>query len=485
MSETTSTIPFDLAGLDELARKTSPQLAKEVEADLNSSSVETPQPEVGAVEPEVPEVAPEPEQEDQVDPADTNEPEPETSISEELEELNRQSSEAKSKPAPAPTPETKTEEPVKPAPVSQRDSDLNLDNRQSAAMHPKTKKIIEERNQKIIVERNKADALAKEKEALATELNKAREALKTGVVPKETEEELTKLRETVREFDIQRDPSLQAKYDVPLSKNQAKILEVLQSFGVGKTVDGKDDSEAVSKLQRDGLNFKTVTPFIKKLSDEGYEEEAEQLRELLRDNIRIKTSKEAEISNWRTNFSAKKEQSIAEQRQNQEKSVSEIREHSQRILNSDISALSKDLPYLQRPSDPLPTDSAAITKAKQDSIAAYDAMAKQISDAVSELDSSKVSPDKVAEVNGRVSANAVQSIILKQHVLPKLMKDLADLRARNTELEAKFGKIKTAGTLSRAHAAAASAPAGAKAALPESNEDAARQIAKEMGVSVD
>jgi hypothetical protein len=478
MPEPIANIPFDLAGLEDLARKTSPQLAKEVDAELDSAPEPVAQPDEV-----VPEPVPEPETPVEPEPEAEAEVESETSIEDELGELNRQSEEAKSKPAPAPEP--KPEDTPKPAPVSQRDSDLNLDSRQSAAMHPKTKKIIEERNQKIIIERNKADALAKEKENLASELNKAREALKTGVVPKETEEELTKLREAVREFDIQRDPSLQAKYDAPLSKNQAKILEVLQSFGVGKTVDGKNDPEAVSKLQRDGLNFKTVTPFIKKLSDEGYEEEAEQLRELLRDNIRIKTSKEAEISNWRTNFSAKKEQSLTEQRQNQEKTVSEIREHSQRILNSDISALSKDLPYLQRPSDPLPTDSAAITKAKQDSIAAYDAMAKQISDAVSELDSSKVSPDKVAEVNGRVSANAVQSIILKQHVLPKLMKDLADLRARNTELEAKFGKIKTAGTLSRAHAAAASAPAGAKATLPESNEDAARQIAKEMGVSID
>jgi hypothetical protein len=65
-----------------------------------------------------------------------------------------------------------------------------------------------------------------------------------------------------------------------------------------------------------------------------------------------------------------------------------------------------------------------------------------------------------------------------------LVKDLAELRSRNAELEAKVGKIKTAGTLSRAHAAAAAAPAGAKAALPESNEDAAKQIAREMGISI-
>jgi len=79
----------------------------------------------------------------------------------------------------------------------------------------------------------------------------------------------------------------------------------------------------------------------------------------------------------------------------------------------------------------------------------------------------------------------VQGIILKQHVLPRLMKELSELKTRNSELETKVGKIKTAGNLSRAHAAAASSPAGAKAPLPESNEDAARQIAKEMGLAIE
>jgi hypothetical protein len=360
-----------------------------------------------------------------------------------------------------------------------------LDSRQSAVLHPKTKKIIEERNQKIIAERNKYESLSKERDTLTSELNQARESLKKGTIPKEVEEELTKLRGAIREIDIERDPTLHTKYDSQIAKNQEKILSILKGFGVGKTNDGRDDPESIKALERAGVNFKTVIPYIKKLSDEGYEEEAEHLRDILRDNIRIKNSKESEISEWRSNFTAKKEQSASEQKQNLDRVSSDVRDHSQRILNSDIAELAKDFPMLQRPADPLNTDSAAVAKSKQDAIANYDAMTKQVADAITQLDPSKASPDKASEINGRFSANAVQSIILKQHVLPKLMKDLADLRARNTELESKFGKIRTAGSLSRAHAAAASAPAGARAPLPESNEDAARQIAKEMGISTD
>lgn len=471
--------PFDLEGMADLARQASPDLAKLVEAELPKAPepvaepVEEPVVEPAAVEEPAP--APEPELEAKEEPA--AEPAAEKTIADELEELNRQSAEAKNKVAPV---ETKPVEQPK-----QRDDDLRLDTRQSAAMHPKTKKIIEERNQKIIAERNKADALAKEREEMAAELNRVREQLKKGAMPKEAEEELKILRERVREMDITRDPTFEIKYDRPTAENQNKILGILQEFGVGKTQDGEDDPEAVENLKREGLNFKTVSPYIKKLSDEGYEEEAESLRELLRENIRIKNSKEKEISEWKTNFEVKKQQAAQFSQQQSEKSTVEVREHATRILNSDIARLSKEFPFLNRPADPLPTDSATVAKAKQDAIAVYDSAAKSISEAVAELDPSRATPDKMAEVSGRLTANAVQNIIVQQHILPRLLKDLADLKARNSELETKVGKIKTAGSLSRAHAAAASAPAGAKAALPENTEDAARQIAKEMGISID
>jgi hypothetical protein len=478
--------PFDLGGLEELARKASPDLAKQIETEAQNAPepvvIPEPTPEPVEAAPAEPEpVEPQAAQEDPEPEPDTVAKDPDSSsIADELAELNRQSAEAKVKPA-APKAE---EPPVTPA-TPQRDDDLKLDVRQSAAMHPKTKKIIEERNQKIIAERNKAEAIAKEKEEMAAELNRIRADLKKGVVPKDVEEELKTLRERIRELDIVKDPSLEAKYDKPAAQNQEKILKVLQEFGVGKTQDGNDDPEAVEALKKNGLTFKTVAPYIKKLSEEGYEEEAEQLRELLRENIRIKDAREREISEWKTNFDAKKQQAQQFSQQEQEKTQVEVRQHAERLINSDIAELAKDFPFINRPPDPLPTDSPAVSRAKQEAIAAYDAAAKSISESVARLDPSKASPDKVSEVTGRISASAVQGIILRQHIIPRLAKDLAELRARNAELEAKVGKIKTAGNLSRAHAAAATSPAGAKTALPESTEDAARQIAKEMGLAID
>lgn len=473
----------------DLLRETNPQLAKQVNVDeISPPPAVEPEPEPApAAEPppaEEPAAAAPAEPEPAEEPEAVEEPKGETSIGDELEELNRQSAEAKAKAA-APAPKTEPKVEAKPAATPSRDDDLRLDTRASAAMHPKTKKIIEERNQKIISERNRAEALAKEKEELAAELNRAREEAKKGSLPKETQEELTKLRERVRELDITRDPSLAKKYDEPISQNQDRLLSVLREFGLGKTTDGKDDPEAIETLKRTGLTFNALAPHIKKLSEEGYEEEAEQIREILRENIRLGRAKEKEISEWKVDFDAKKQQAQQFSQQQQEKIATEAREHAARQLNNDIAVLSKDLPFLNRPAEPLPTDSAAVTKAKQDAIAAYDAAAKSISEAVAQLDPSKVTPDKIPEVNGRITANAVQGIIFKQHVLPRLMKDLADLKARNSELEAKVGKIKTAGNLSRAHAAAATAPAGAKAALPESTEDAAKQIAREMGLAIE
>jgi F0F1-type ATP synthase membrane subunit b/b' len=473
-------IPFDLDGMADILRETKPELAKQLDVESEQPAEET-------VPPPQPEAQPEPvAEEPAAEPEVAETPEPEASdapnsLEDELAELNRQSSEAKSKVAAKPV----AEQPKPAEAAKQRDDDLQLDTRQTAAMHPRTKKIIEERNQKIVTERNRAESLAKEKEELAAELNRARESLKKGVVPKETEEELTRLRERIRELDITRDPSLEEKYDKPVTENEGRIIGILQEFGVGKTVNGKDDPEAIEKLKSDGISFKSISPYIKKLSDEGYEDEAEGLRELLRENIRVKNAKQKEISEWRTNFDVKKQQAAQFSQQKQEQTLSEVRDHATRILNSDLTDLAKDFSFLNKPSEPLPSDSPAVAKAKQDALAAYEAASKSVSEAVSQLDASKAPPERVSEIQGRLTANAVQNIVIRQQVLPRLMKDLADLKARNSELEAKVGKIKSAGTLSRAHAAAATSPAGAKTALPESNEDAAKQIAREMGIRLE
>lgn len=472
--------PFDLEGLADLARKVSPEIAQQVDSDAGNVAPDpAPAPAVDEGEDLTPpESNPEPVEQPELD------EEPTTSIADELEELNRQSAEAAKAKEVSPVEVPKTVETPKPV-ENVRDADLKLDERASTVLHPKTKKIIEERNQKIIAERNKAEALAKEKADMEQELQKLREAAKTTTVPKPVEEELTKLRERIRELDIAQDPTIETKYDAPIRQNQDKIIDVLKSFGLGQTSDGKPDPAAIEALKKSGMGFSAIAPHIKKLSDAGEEGAAEELREILRENIRIGREKEKEIGDWKTNFESKKQQTIQQSQQQQESYTTQVREHASKILNADIAELSKDFPYLNRPSEPLPTDTPAVARAKQDAITAFEAASQAVSKAVGALDPSKAPPEKALEAQGRVSASAVQGIILREHVLPRVKKELAELRARNAELEAKVGKIQTAGKLSRAHAAAASAPAGAKAALPESTEDAAKQIAREMGITID
>lgn len=481
-----STVPFDLEGLADLARQASPELAKQVNTDLGGPDTPPPAPEEVktpvAEEPEVSET-----QESEVPAEPDLGPASETTLEDELQKLNQQFEAPKEKTSEKKsdkvlnTEKPKTEEP----PTTQRDSDLKIDDRASAVLHPKTKKIIEERNQKVISERNKSEALLKEKAALETELNKIREDLKKSPIPKDVQDELAKMRQALREVDITRDPALKEKYDAPMAKNQEKIITLLKEFGLGQTADGKPDPDAIEELKQNGLNFAGLAPLIKKLSDAGEEGAAEELREILRENRQLEQGKAKEISEWQTNFDAKQAMTQRQRAELQERTASETREHANKALASDLETLARDFPFINRPADPLPTDSPAISKAKLDAIAVYDAAAKAVGEAVAALDPSKAPPEKAAEVNGRFTATAVQGIILKQHVLPRLMKELSELKTRNSELETKVGKIKTAGNLSRAHAAAASSPAGAKTPLPENNEDAARQIAKEMGLAIE
>lgn len=485
-------IPFDLSGLSELASKANPELAKEIAAETGAPvepvtppAEETPAEETPASEQTPPadeKPAEEIPAEEQTPPAE------ETPLDEELQKISKQRDEeaakksADEKAAAAAKVTTPKEEKAAP---SERDKDIHLDDTTSRSMRPSTRKLIEERNQKITSERNRAEQLAKEKAELETKLAEISEAAKKVTLPKEIEEELKTLRERVRELDITRDPEIQRKYDAPVRQNEAAILAKLGEFGLGKTNDGKDDPEAIDRLKRAGLTINALAPHIKKLEEAGEIEAAETLRELTRENRRLAIEKAGEVAKWKADFDGKVQLRNQQVQQQQEQTTKAVGEHANRILNENLTNLAKTFPFVLRPAAPLPTDSAAVAKAKNDAIAAYDAAQKTITETLGQLDSSKVSPDKAAEVQGRASATLVQGVILRDHVLPRIAKENAELRAKVADLEAKAGKLKAAGTLSRAHAAAATAPSAAKAPLPESTEDAAKQIAREMGISVE
>ena len=119
-----------------------------------------------------------------------------------------------------------------------------------------------------------------------------------------------------------------------------------------------------------------------------------------------------------------------------------------------MAALEKDLPYLRRPADPLPTDTPAVVKAKQAALDEYNAAAQKIQEAVKGMNPEGLSPEKATEAIARINANALVAVTLKTHVIPKVMRELQSSQARIKELEAEVGRYKAAGRLSQAHGSA-------------------------------
>lgn len=352
-------------------------------------------------------------------------------------------------------------------PPPERDADLKYE--PSAHTHPKTRKIITQFQTAAKAARDEREAAIKRAEAAELKAKEAEEKAKTVVVPKEIEDEVKTLRERVRELDITKDPIIEQKYDRKIAANNDGILAVLKSNGYGaKVVDGKtvENPAALAKLAESGLGMKTVYPLIvqlqkaaEKFTTEGNEDaalqamqDADTLRDLLRENGRISQEKTKEIESWKGDHAKRQLERQTQTKHQQETQAAAFRQHTDAILKSDLETLAKDFSYINRPADPLPTDTPLTKKAKEAAIAEYDAAAKAIETAVTQLKpDAAATPEKLAEVVGRVNANAIQAQVLKLQVLPRLKADLAAARKERDEFRAELEKVRDAGKLSRQH----------------------------------
>lgn len=339
-------------------------------------------------------------------------------------------------------------------PPTDRDADLKGD--PPPHVHPTTRKIITEFKTKAKAARDERDAVAKERDALKAERDQLNEKIKVAPASKELETEVTTLRERLREADITKDPIIEAKYDRPIADNNKVIVDTLKAQGFGK-VRGEDDKmtddpKAIDALVRGGLTLKNLTPLIKKLDEAELVEEAEAIREALRQNHRLTADKQREIESWKGDFSKRQQARDAQVKQQTEQTHADFAKHTDTHYRGELSELEKTVPYLRRPAEPLATDTPAVAKAKQTAIEEFDAAAKQIETHVREMSPANAPPEKQAEIGGRINANAILAVALKAHVIPKFVKDLAAREARIKELEAELGKIRDAGKLSRLQA---------------------------------
>lgn len=371
--------------------------------------------------------------------------------------------------------------------VVERDKDLEVPDQSSAHLHPKTRKLINQQKEKAIAARNERDAIAAEKAALQAQLDEAKKAATQLKVPKEVEDELKTLRERVRELDISRDPAIETKYDKPVTANNDRIISTLKEFGLGKRlVDGKpvEAPEDVTNLVKAGLTLKNVKPFIDKLDELGEVDAAEAIREALRENNRLARAKQQEIEAFKADFQGRTEAKTHAQQQQAEQYQASIRTTADKIYKTDLAEIAKQFPYISEPPAIDPKDAPAVAQAKQKAIDEYNAVSAQVNEAVKGFSAAGLPPEKQIEAQGRLAAAAVKGIQLSLRVLPRVAKDIAAKDARIKELETQLNGIRKAGTVSRAHAAAAST-GGTNQPLPTDTKDAFAQIARERGISVD
>lgn len=336
-------------------------------------------------------------------------------------------------------------------------------------MKPKTRKVIDSFKQKAIDARASAAKSEEARAALQKQYDEAQAQIKSGKPPKEIEDELTLLRERVRELDVSRDPAIENKYDKPIGKNTDAAVELLGQMGLFRVaMEGKDGvkqlrdmtdqekAKMTAKVKADGISIRSMAGYIKKLEEVGDVENAEVLRDLARQNDQLARDKASEIATVKTGYEARSQAKTKEQQAQQEQISNITKTTGEKTLQADIAELAKTFPAIAVPPEPLATDAPAVAAAKKAAIAEYAKAADQVKAAVATFNETGLAPDKAAEARGRLTAAAVKAVILQQHVLPKMAKDLTAAQARIKELEAKVGQNRNAGALNRAHAAAIS-----------------------------
>jgi len=343
---------------------------------------------------------------------------------------------------------------------------------------PQTKKVIVAYKLKVSEARTERDAERARAEDLAAKLKVAEEKASGVTLPEEAKKTIEQLQNRIRELDISQDPTLVQKYDARITGNNDEIIKVLTQFGLGKTDDGKDDPSAVADLKRMGLTLKNLKPHLDKLESEGFDDEAEAIREMVRDNQRLARDKNLEVENWKKDYGTRTTERTKTQQAESEKTMGMIRAEGEKELGAGIAALAKDFAFINRPAEPLATDADDVAKAKRSAIAEYDAAATQVQEAVKAFNASGLAPDKAAVATGKLTAAAVQYVILKNHVLPRIKKDLEAKDARLKQLEADLGKFRKQGGVNRAHAAAITAPGADNTPAAPAGESVAEGLAR-------
>ena len=461
-----------------------PELPASTPADAASAETQEPTKEAGDSTPseEVEQTPPASETPE----ANTETTEEEGEIGDEIKKLSEKPAEDKSKLL---SEKPKEEAPAKVEPKpdtqsanSERDKDLPAPEN-DPHIRPKFAKDFKAIKGKVVEARNQLDAERKAKSDLELRLKQLEEAAKKPAeLPKDVAEKLAAYEQRIRELDITKSPEIQQKYDAKVDSNNTAIIDTLKKFGFGQDEEGKEDAAAIKQLRDAGLSFKTLKPYIDKLHENGLVDEAETISELLRDNVRTAKAKETEIASWKTSYEAKAQERQQQTQAQQQSFQQEVAKHQDRLLNADLEEISKIFPNAKRPADPLATDTPAIAAAKKQAQQEYDTMRAGIEEGLKGFNATGLPPEKAAEVHAKIGVAAIKSLLFQNYVVPKLHSDLQAQMNRVKELEGELGKVRKAGSISKAHSAAIQNTKGNEKPMSDDMGEAMADLAKNMGI---
>lgn len=295
---------------------------------------------------------------------------------------------------------------------------------------PKTKQIIEGYKGKVTQERNQREAAQRELAELKTQI----EGLKKLPVPKEVDEELKALRDTVRELDASRDPAIKAKFDTKISANEDRIIGLLKENGFGLDANGKEIAGAIDGLKKSGLSRRTLQATIEKLEksgDGGAIEAAEELKDILRANSQLAKEKEGEIAGYR----AGAEERAKTEKVELERQVQAANKRAQETISEHVAKWD----FLKVPPEPKPEDTPAVRAEKERARVAHNERVNKYNEAIRKETSSPTDTNITARVG----------LMYRDIIAPQLKSNLDAAHAEIATLKEQMKAMRGAGDLSR------------------------------------
>lgn len=339
-----------------------------------------------------------------------------------------------------------------------RDKDFNIQLNPNVA--PRTKQVIEDFKKKGIEARNERDAIKKE-------LEETRAKLKEGGMDELTKKELEELRREVRASNIERDPGLRMRYDERIKANETRVLKSFEDrFEV--------TPELITAIKSKGVTLNTMSKYIKQLEESGDVECADEMREMLRENAKLTRGKAEEIAAIQKDYEGYQARSKAEE----ERQFAEATERFRGALVEDLQSIGQKYPEFRRPPLPAEGDTDAVKKVKMEAVSKYD---KDFAQVVQKIKS--CSEDQVLQFR-----TAAQGIVYRDHVIPSLTAKIADLTAQLEAARGSLGKIKKAGSMTKAVSTPKPAdvrPNRDESSGQEDGVDAIIAAAKGLGIKVD